>query len=73
MKLAEEGKIDLEDPVREYGVKIPNEPGINVKHLLTQWIVLSLASACAAAMEPEESKTGMTARRYVLDLGRCLI
>ncbi|NIP54582.1 MAG: serine hydrolase [Phycisphaerae bacterium] len=35
MKLVEEGKIDLEDPVRKYGVKIPDDPGIKVKHLLT--------------------------------------
>jgi len=35
MKLVEEGKIDLEDPVKEYGVKIPDDSGIKVKHLLT--------------------------------------
>jgi len=35
MKLVEEGKIDLEDPVRKSGVKIPDDPGIKIKHLLT--------------------------------------
>ena len=35
VKLVEEGQIDLEDPVREYGVKIPDDPGVKVKHLLT--------------------------------------
>jgi CubicO group peptidase (beta-lactamase class C family) len=35
MKLVEEGKIDLDDPVRKYGVKIRNDPGITIRHLLT--------------------------------------
>jgi CubicO group peptidase (beta-lactamase class C family) len=35
MKLLEEGKIDLDDPVKKYGVKIQDDPGITIRHLLT--------------------------------------
>ncbi|MGD8499988.1 MAG: serine hydrolase, partial [Phycisphaerales bacterium] len=35
MKLVEEGRIDLEDPVKKYGVKIRDDPGITIRHLLT--------------------------------------
>ncbi|MHC4558055.1 MAG: serine hydrolase domain-containing protein [Planctomycetota bacterium] len=35
MKLFEKGKIDLDDPVKKYGVKISDDPGITVRHLLT--------------------------------------
>ena len=35
MKLVEDGKIDLEAPVKKYGVNIRGDQGIKVKHLLT--------------------------------------
>jgi len=35
MKLIQEAKVNLEDQVKKYGVKIPDDPGITVKHLLT--------------------------------------
>jgi CubicO group peptidase (beta-lactamase class C family) len=35
MKLLEEGKIDLDDPVKNYGVDIRDDPGITIRHLLT--------------------------------------
>ncbi len=35
MKLVEEGQIGLDDPVKKYGMKIPDDPGITVRHLLT--------------------------------------
>ncbi len=35
MKLLEEGKIDLDEPVKKYNVNIPDDPGITIRHLLT--------------------------------------
>jgi len=35
LKLLEEGKINLDDPVKKYGVKISDDPGITIRHLLT--------------------------------------
>ncbi|UCG56885.1 MAG: serine hydrolase [Phycisphaerales bacterium] len=35
MRLVQEGKIKLDDPVKKYGVKIRNDPGITVRHLFT--------------------------------------
>ncbi len=35
LRLVEEGKLDLDAPVRDFGVKIPNDGGIRVRHLLT--------------------------------------
>ena len=35
LKLVEEGKIDLDDPVKKYGVDIEGDSGITVRHLFT--------------------------------------
>jgi len=35
MKLLEEGKIDLDEPVKKYDINIPDDPGITIRHLLT--------------------------------------
>jgi len=35
LRLLEEGKIKLDDPVKQYGVDIPDDPGITIRHLLT--------------------------------------
>jgi CubicO group peptidase (beta-lactamase class C family) len=35
MQLVEEGRVDLEDPVSNYGVTLPGQGTVRVKHLLT--------------------------------------